>query len=272
MIWLNIAVSVARSPEYIGSEPTQRSTWFSLMAYCAEQENGGVIRDCHEWKDRRWQQTAAVTLEEVQDGCDLFWFEGDDLHVAFYPVNREAQVAAGRAGGSKGGRPKNPPRNPSENPPSDEAKPSPKPEEKIREGKNDREREEREALSRGGSDGLIQKIKGLRTGWQKPAVLTAKEKPVFESNREVFACFDDSDWKLQREYLAARLPEGDPGWQPRSLIQYLESPTDVMAHAERWKGKQRPPLRVLTKEPAEASEPPLTPEERKELLSLKANP
>lgn len=237
MIWLNIAVSVARSPEYIGSEPTQRSTWFSLMAYCAEQENGGVIRACNEWKDRQWQQTAAVTLEEVNDTCDLFWFDGEDLHVAFYPVNREAQVAAGRAGGSKGGRPK---KEATEPLPKPSEKPLPKPEEKRREESEERESGKSDTLARGGLDPLVSKIKALRPGWKSPSVLTSKERPIFEANREVFACFDDDDWSIQREYLAARLPEGDPGWQPRSLIQYLDNPSDVMGHASRWKAKQRP--------------------------------
>lgn len=237
MIWLNIAVSVARSPEFIGSEPTQRSTWFSLMAYCAEQENGGVIRGCKDWKDRRWQQTAAVTLEEVNDTCDLFWFDGDDLHVAFYPITREIQVAAGRAGGSKGGRPKKEAPEPS---PKPSEKPFPKPEEKRREESEERESGESDTLARGGLDPLVSKIKSLQPRWKSPAVLTAKERPIFEANREVFACFDDDDWTVQREYLAARLPEGDPGWQPRSLIQYLDNPSDVMGHASRWKAKQRP--------------------------------
>lgn len=260
MIWLNIAVSVARSPEYIGSEPTQRSTWFSLMAYCAEQENGGVIRGCTEWKDRRWQQTAAVTQEEVNDTCDLFWFDGEDLHVAFYPVTREAQVAAGRAGGSKGGRPKKEAPEPS---PKPLEKPSPKPEEKRREDmEGKRVNEQCDTPARGGLDPLVSKIKSLRPGWKSPAVLTAKERPIFEANREVFACFDDDDWLVQQEFLAARLPEGDPGWQPRSLIQYLDNPSDVMGHAKGWKAKQRPP--VAPPRPA----PNQTPEDKKALADF----
>ena len=143
MNWLNLPVALARSPEFIGSEPSQRSTWFSLLAYCAEQENGGVIPDCRAWKDRRWQQTAAVTVEEVMNECDLFWWDGDSLSVAFYPAGREAQVIAGRVGGYKGGRPrkpKNPSENPSENPKTEKGKAPPKPEEKIREDNGSEEK------------------------------------------------------------------------------------------------------------------------------------
>ena len=105
-----------------------------------------------------------------------------------------------------------------------------------------------------GIDPLVSKIKSLRTAWQSPAVLTAKERTIFVSNREVFACFDDEDWNIQREYLAARLPDGNPGWQPRSLIQYLDNPSDVMGHARSWKAKQRPPARPQPKPLPPASE------------------
>jgi hypothetical protein len=103
-----------------------------------------------------------------------------------------------------------------------------------------RESEDGDTHARGGLDPLVSKIKSLRPAWKSPAVLTAKERPIFEANREVFACFDDDDWAIQREYLAARLPDGNPGWQPRSLIQYLDNPSDVMGHARSWKAKQRP--------------------------------
>lgn len=141
MNWLNIPVAVARSAEYVGAEPAQRATWFSLLAYCGEQENGGVIADCRQWKDRRWQQTAAVTADEVASECDLFWWEGDALHVAFYPAGREAQVIAGRAGGYKGGRPKKTlPETLPKTLNDGKGKAPPKPEEKGREGKESEEK------------------------------------------------------------------------------------------------------------------------------------
>jgi hypothetical protein len=215
-----------------------------------------VIVDCRVWKDRRWQQTAAVTAEEVAGECDLFWWDGNCLHVAFYPVGREAQVVAGRAGGYKGGRPKNnPSENPSENPPAGKGKAPQKPEEKIREGKKGKE--EREEAHSHTSDVLVSKLKSLRQSWVKPAILTNREKVLFESNRDIFESYDDTDWTIQREYLAARLPQGDPSWQPLTLIQLLEHPTDVYAHAFRWKAKQRPALAVVKAPPA-SNEPAAT--------------
>jgi hypothetical protein len=68
MIYLNLKTSTLRAPEYIGSEPTARATWLNLC-YCCEQENGGTIDGCAQWKDRQWQQTAGVTLAEVREDC-----------------------------------------------------------------------------------------------------------------------------------------------------------------------------------------------------------
>lgn len=133
MEWINLHIpTLLRSPEFIGAEPVDRSTFIMLLAFCASLENGGVIRDCAEWKDRKWQQIAAVTLAEVRRKSELWTWHGNDLHVSFYPVEKEAEVkhlrgigslstpakaAAAKANGKRGGRPnKNPPQNPTENP------------------------------------------------------------------------------------------------------------------------------------------------------------
>lgn len=104
MNWLNIEMRVLRAPEYIGSEPVQRATWLQLLAYCAEQENSGVIRDSAVWKDRRWQQTCGVTLQEVMQPCDLWTWKGNHLHVWSYPHSKQQEVQAKRTAGHKGGK------------------------------------------------------------------------------------------------------------------------------------------------------------------------
>jgi hypothetical protein len=103
MNWLNIEVSTIRKPEYVGADPIHRATWLNLMAYCAEQENGGIVAGCLEWKCRRWQQTCGVTKAEVEDACELWRFEGGNLAVWNYPLEKEIEVAAKRDGGRKGG-------------------------------------------------------------------------------------------------------------------------------------------------------------------------
>ena len=104
MIWLNLKTTTLRSPEYAGSEPIQRATWLNLLAYCCEQENGGRIDGCGEWKDRQWQQTLGVTLAEVREGCALWHWEDGALCVAFYPTDKQEEVKAKREAGKRGGK------------------------------------------------------------------------------------------------------------------------------------------------------------------------
>lgn len=112
MKWLNIEVAMLRSPEYVGSEPVARATWLNLLAYCADQENGGVIKGCKGWKDRQWQQTCGITRDEAMlqgmlEGVleAMIWrWVGDDLHVWGYPKTSEAALKAKRKGGAKGGK------------------------------------------------------------------------------------------------------------------------------------------------------------------------
>jgi len=104
MIWLNLKTTTLRSPEYAGSEPIQRATWLNLLAYCCEQENGGRINGCGQWKDRQWQQTLGVTLAEAREECALWHWEGDALCVAFYPTDKQEEVKAKREAGKRGGK------------------------------------------------------------------------------------------------------------------------------------------------------------------------
>jgi hypothetical protein len=104
MNWLNIPIEVLRSEAYIDADPTQRATWLSLMGYCCHQENSGQITACRDWKDRKWQQLASVTREEVLTSSSLWSWEADTLTVAFYPLDKQKEVQAKRRSGSRGGR------------------------------------------------------------------------------------------------------------------------------------------------------------------------
>lgn len=122
MEWLNIHIPMLRAPEYIGSEPTARATWLNVLAYCMEQENSGRVIGGALWKDRQWQQTCGVTLEEIQTAKLLLVPSGNDLLVWRYPIEKQISVQhqrqSGRENGHLGGRP------PSKN---GSAKPHPKP-------------------------------------------------------------------------------------------------------------------------------------------------
>jgi hypothetical protein len=103
MRWLNIEIANLRSPAFVGAEPVERATWLSLLAYCADQENGGVIADCRSWKDRQWQQTCGITQAEAHQECQLWEWVGDSLSVAFFPLEKQAEVQTKRDAGRRGG-------------------------------------------------------------------------------------------------------------------------------------------------------------------------
>jgi hypothetical protein len=127
MEWFKLEARLIRSEAYIDAEPVQRATWLNLMVFCITQENGGRLESCRDWKDRKWQQLAGVTREEVHDSCLLFHWDPDDpdtLIIPAYPLDKEAQVKEARANGARGGRPpKNPPVNPPVNPNGNQTRP-----------------------------------------------------------------------------------------------------------------------------------------------------
>lgn len=106
MNWLNINISTLRSPEFIGSEPEQRATWLCVLGYSVDQENSGRLIGAASWKDRQWQQTCGVTLQEVVNAARLLVVDGDDIVVKFYPVDKQHEVVNKREAGRNGGRAK----------------------------------------------------------------------------------------------------------------------------------------------------------------------
>jgi len=104
MRYLNLDITVLTSAEFLGAGPVERATWLCLMRFCAQQETGGKIAGSRTWKDRKWQQLAAVTAEEVETASDLWSWDGDDLVVSFYPVENEQSVRSRREAGKKYGK------------------------------------------------------------------------------------------------------------------------------------------------------------------------
>lgn len=92
-------------PAFRGAEPVDRATWLCLLAWCYEHENGGRIVGAKTWGDRRWQQTLAVTLKEVNREAPGLWsWEGDDLVVQHYDHAYVDQVRGDSRQGTAGGR------------------------------------------------------------------------------------------------------------------------------------------------------------------------
>jgi len=120
MDFLNLQTTELRHPCFSGATALQRGVWLSLQLHCVAIENGGIIANCRDWTSRQWLLSVGIEKDEVADSCDLWHFEGSDLHVWNYPIHKQKQVEIGRAQGHhgvKGGRPpkeKTPPETPPE--------------------------------------------------------------------------------------------------------------------------------------------------------------
>jgi len=101
MNWINIRTEFLQGERFRGCEPTDRATWLCLLGYCHSQENHGVLVNCRDWPDRKWQQVVAVTKEEVNRSCGLWFWDGDDLVVREYPVEKQAEISAKREAGKR---------------------------------------------------------------------------------------------------------------------------------------------------------------------------
>lgn len=105
MHWLNIEIIRTQGPEYTSAEPAQQLAWFHLLLYCAQQENGGIIRGASAFTDRQWQRLMDVDGETIRSRCALWlWDSEGNLVVWEYPEKQEQSVQAKREGGRKGGR------------------------------------------------------------------------------------------------------------------------------------------------------------------------
>jgi hypothetical protein len=106
MQWLNVELALLRGPELSTATPAELGVWLKLTAYCAANENGGLIAGAATWNDRHWLIRCGVTGKEVAGVTNLLKTEGNDIRVAFYPSEKEEEVKRNRENGKRGGRPK----------------------------------------------------------------------------------------------------------------------------------------------------------------------
>jgi hypothetical protein len=266
MNWLNIEIKTIRCPEYVGSEPTDRATWINLLVYCAEQENGGIIENCLDWKDRRWQQTCGVTKEEVTRESDLWSWSGSNLTLWAYPAEKEHEVKAKRLGGSNGGKASGEARKAKSARTAQLVAPGEASREAQLEAQLERKGKERKGMegerngmernacalngsppedafatmaSQNGVGGMLRleaKIQSLKPGWNLP--MTRSEQEELMGAARALDGLTDDDWQTIRDYLGAKLEKGSPGWQPRTRSKFIETAPDVWTHASEWKRKQ----------------------------------
>jgi len=162
MNWLNLNIQTLDSENFLGSEPIDRATWLCLLRYCIGQENGGIIEECLQWGDRKWQQLVRITKKEATRKCDLWEWDGDTLIVWGYPNDKEHEIkhlrsigkqtseakkAAAKANGAKGGRPTiNPTENPTETQQETQTKPIERKGKEVEGKEKEKGRGTREAL------------------------------------------------------------------------------------------------------------------------------
>ena len=102
-------------------------------------------------------------------------------------------------------------------------------------------------------------VNSCRDAWAAAPVPTAAEEAALRANLDAILALDASTWPILRAYLAARLPEGSAGWQPRSRRQFITDLPDVVTHALDWHSRRRPRVQVPAPPPAtDIAEPPLT--------------
>ena len=269
MNWLNLQTSVIRSPEYVGCDPVQRATWLNLMIYCAEQENGGVIPDCASWKDRRWQQTCGVTKPEVDDQCDLWSFDGDNLTIWAYPAEKQEEIQKMRESGARGGKKRaenaakskekqdssSPPSTLPSSPPSTERKGKeeernrtlpPTPQGEASESAEDFYEENMPTANAQSMLELEKRVQSLKSGWGLPLGYT--EQKLLAAASRTLSALNSTQWQTMKDYMHAKIPEGRPAWQPRTRTKFLETVGDVWNYASEWRKKQeasRPPPNTI---------------------------
>lgn len=101
MEYLNLRAADLDSPQFIGADPIDRATWLCLMRYCVGQENSGTIAGCAGWTDRKWQQVARITLSEVKRSTQLWAWNGENVVVWGYPLERQEACQRLRALGKE---------------------------------------------------------------------------------------------------------------------------------------------------------------------------
>lgn len=103
MRYVNLSVNILTSESFLGSEPIDRATWLCLVRYCCQHETSGIIQGAGSWGDRKWMQLCGITKDEAHRDCLLWYWEGDDLIVQYYPVEQEQAAQARREAGKRYG-------------------------------------------------------------------------------------------------------------------------------------------------------------------------
>jgi len=103
MNYLNISTQMMGEDIAARADSIEIGVWVRLTLYSIDQENGGVIAGCRQWREREWIAVCRVTAAEVGISSALWSWQGDDLHLWNYPADKQAVVISRREAGKRGG-------------------------------------------------------------------------------------------------------------------------------------------------------------------------
>jgi hypothetical protein len=107
MEWAKLSARFVRSATFALASDAAAKTWVHLIAYCADQENAGIVEFGPEWSNHEWMVTIGVTAKGIEEviKCGLATVDGRHLRIAGYVTGAEEKAAAARRDGALGGRP-----------------------------------------------------------------------------------------------------------------------------------------------------------------------
>jgi hypothetical protein len=94
--YLNLHASVLDNEILATADDGPRSTWLHLMRFCIGQENGGRIAGAKDWSERKWLLTCRILPVATQAVTALWTWEGPDLVLWGYPMEKQREVRAKR--------------------------------------------------------------------------------------------------------------------------------------------------------------------------------
>lgn len=98
MDWLPLPCTLVTGPEWLAIDPAIRAAWLTLLGYCGQRDNGGVIKGARTWRKTDWDRLAGCSARVAEGICSagLGTWQGDDLAVSHYPSDAETRSLAVR--------------------------------------------------------------------------------------------------------------------------------------------------------------------------------
>lgn len=104
MKYFSIDISLLSTPDFIRATAKQKGIWLDLYAYCAGQENKGIIIQAQNWPESHWQRLIGHSKSDMDEDSPLWFFRSDNLFVNHYDVRLEELVRTRRKSASIGGK------------------------------------------------------------------------------------------------------------------------------------------------------------------------